>query len=286
MSYEAIEVSPFSGAMGAEIGGVDLSKPLDNQLFDEIHQALLDNLVIVFRDQTLTPEQQLSFARRFGGIHLHPYVKGLEECPEVMPIVKEKEDTRTFGSAWHTDQMFTEKPAMGTMLYAKEVPPAGGDTLYANLYLAYDALSEGMKAMIADVKTYSVGDRFKQSGKQSRKERYKGHAGMAARVKDPGDVKTENEHPLVRTHPETGRKALYIGSHAQRFADMTFEESEPLLNYLKAHATKPEFTCRLGWARGSLAFWDNRCTQHFAIGDYNGHRREMHRITIQGDRPF
>ncbi len=285
MSYQSFDVTPISGALGAEVHGIDLSIPLSKQTFEEVHEALLDNLVIFFRDQDLTPEQQLSFARRFGGIHLHPYMKGLDDHPEVLAIIKEKDDTRTFGASWHVDQMFTEKPAMGAMLYAKELPPAGGDTLYANMYLAYDALSEGMKDMLTNVKTFAVGDRFKRLGGQSRKDVYKGVSVMANHVKDPGDVKTENEHPLVRTHPETGRKALFIGGHVQRFAGMTDEESAPLLNYLKAHTVRPEFTCRFGWKPGSLAFWDNRCTQHFAVGDYNGSRREMHRVTIQGDRP-
>lgn len=286
MTYQTIAAHPISGALGAEIEGADLSQPLNNQAFNDIHQALLDHQVIVFRDQKLTPQQQLAFAKRFGGIHHHPYISGLEDCPEVMPIIKEADDTHTFGSGWHTDQMFTEKPAMGTMLYAREVPPAGGDTMFANLYLAYDALSDGMKAMLAGVKSYCVGDKFKQAGGKSRKDDYKGTSAMAGQVRDPGDVQTESEHPLIRTHPETGRKALYIGGHAQRFADMTDAESEPLLNYLKQHATRPEFTCRVRWEPGTLTFWDNRCTEHHAIGDYDGHRREAHRITIQGDAPF
>ena len=286
MTYQTLEATPFAGALGAEISGPDLSQSLDNQAFNDVHQALIDHQVIVFRDQRLTPKQQLAFAKRFGDIHQHPYISGLPNCPEVMPIVKDLTDTHTFGAAWHTDQMFTAKPAMATMLYALEVPPAGGDTLFTNLYLAYDALSNGMKKMLAEVKTYSVGDRFKTAGGKSRKDDYKGTSAMAGQVRNPGNVQTESEHPLIRTHPETGRKALYIGGHAQRFADMTDAESEPLLNFLKQHATRPEFTCRVRWTPGTLTFWDNRCTEHHAIGDYNGHRRVTHRITIQGDTPF
>ena len=286
MPYQTLKAKPIAGAMGAELTGVDLSQPLDNQAFNDVHQALLDHQVIIFRDQALTPRQQLAFAQRFGGIHLHPYIKGLAECPEVMPIIKEETDTHTFGSGWHTDQMFTAKPAMGTVLYTLETPPAGGDTMFANLYLAYDSLSDGMKAMLVEVKTYSVGDKFKQAGGQSRQDNYKGTSAMADQVRDPGDIQTESEHPLVRTHPETGRKALYIGGHAQRFAEMTEAESEPLLNFLKQHATRPEFTCRVRWEPGTLTFWDNRCTEHHAIGDYDGYRRVAHRITIQGDKPF
>jgi taurine dioxygenase len=286
MTYETIEVRAFAGALGAEVSGVDLSKPLDNQVFSDIHQALLNNLIIVFRNQNLNPQQQLEFAKYFGGIHFHPYISGLADCPEVMPIIKEASDTHTFGSGWHTDQMFTQKPAMGTMLYVLETPHAGGDTLFANLYLAYEALSDGMKAMLAEVKTYAVGDNFKQAAGKSRKNDYKGTSKMSDQVRDPGDIVTESEHPIVRTHPETGRKALYIGSHAQRFANMTDAESEPLLNFLKAHATRPEFTCRVNWKPGTLTFWDNRCTEHHAIADYDGYRRVAHRITIKGDKPF
>lgn len=286
MGYQTIDVRPIAGALGAEIDGVDLSQPLDERTFDAVHRALLDHLVIFFRDQTLTPREQLVFARRFGGIHLHPFVKGLPDCPEIMPVIKEAGDTRTFGSAWHSDQMFTARPAMGTMLYAKAVPPVGGDTLYANMYMAYDALSDSMKDMLAALKTFSVGGRFKQAGGKSRAQRYAGTSKMGELLKDPGNVQTESAHPLIRTHPETGRKTLYIGSHAQRFERMSDAESAPLLAFLKTHAVRPEFTCRFTWAEGSLAFWDNRCTQHFAIGDYDGHRREMHRITIAGDTPF
>jgi len=271
--------------MGAEIQGVDLTA-LEDEVFDELYDAWLRHHVVVLRDQEITPDQQLAFALRFGEIHYHPYMKGMDDHPEILEIIKEPGDQYTFGSSWHTDQMFTAKPAMGTMLYALEVPPAGGDTLFANLYLAYDALSDGMKEMLSRMKTYSVGDRFKTAGGKSRKDDYKGTSAMAGQVRDPGDVQTESEHPLIRTHPETGRKALYIGGHAQRFADMTDAESEPLLNYLKQHATRPEFTCRVRWEPGTLTFWDNRCTEHHAIGDYNGHRRVTHRITIKGDTPF
>jgi taurine dioxygenase len=175
---------------------------------------------------------------------------------------------------------------MGTILYAKDVPPAGGDTMYANMYMAYDALSDGMKELAGKLKTFNIGDRMKSHGREARKDRYKGAAAMRAKVKDPGDAVTEAVHPLVRTHPETGQKAIYLGNHAQHFEGMTEEESAPLLKFFSKHATQPEFVCRFRWQVGSLALWDNRCTQHYAVGDYNGLRRRMHRITIAGDRPF
>jgi len=286
MQYQTIEVRPIAGALGAEIDGVDLSRDLDNQTFDEVHRALLENLVIFFRDQDLAPDRQIAFARRFGDIHLHPFMKGLDEHPEILELIKEEGDTHTFGAVWHTDQMFNPKPAMGTMLYAKEVPEAGGDTMYTNMYLAYEALSDDMKELAGKLRTFNVGDRMKSHDKETRRERYKGNTAMQSKVKDPGDAVTEAVHPLVRTHPETGRKALYLGNHTQYFDGMTEAESAPLLKFFSQHTARPEFTCRFRWEVGSLALWDNRCTQHYAVADYNGRRRRMHRITIAGDRPF
>ncbi|MDX1433314.1 MAG: TauD/TfdA family dioxygenase [Gammaproteobacteria bacterium] len=285
MSYAHIRVRPLTGALGAEVEGVDLAAPIADPVFDEIRRAFLDHLVVFFRGQKLTPARQVAFGRRFGGIHLHPYIRGLDEQPEVIRIVKTEQDTDNFGGVWHSDQMFTPRPALGTALYAKEVPPAGGDTLFANMYLAYESLSEGMKALVGRMRTFNVGDRFKQKGGRTRAERYRGRSSMAVKEPDADQV-TEAEHPLVRTHPETGRKALYLGVHTQRFAGMTEAESEPLLAFLAEHAVRPEFTCRFRWEPGSLALWDNRCTQHLAVNDYPGARRVMHRITIEGDAPF
>ncbi|MCG8546799.1 MAG: TauD/TfdA family dioxygenase [Alphaproteobacteria bacterium] len=282
-SYETIEVRPVAGALGAEIHGVDLSQPLGNQTWNEIHRAWLQHNVVFFRDQTLTPQQYLAFAKRWGGIHLHPYMKGLEDIPEIFEIIKKEDDTQNFGGRWHTDQMFCPEPAKATMLYALEVPTAGGDTMFSNLYRAYDSLSDGMKAMLADMKTFNVGDR--KYGGLSRAERYAKGGSMAGKVAPPKED-INSEHPLIRTHPETGRKALYIGSHTERFAGMTKEESQPLMDYLMEQAHRPEVTCRFRWEVGSLAIWDNRCCQHNAVNDYHGQRRRMHRITIKGDRPF
>jgi taurine dioxygenase len=281
--YRHIAVNRIAGAMGAEIEGVDLSRELDEAVLAEIRAALHENLVIFFRDQKLTPETQLAFARRWGEIHLHPYMEGMSEHPEVLEIIKTPADKVNFGGSWHSDQMFSPQPAMGTMLYAKQVPSAGGDTLFANLYLAYETLSEGMRRMLDGLRAVSIGDNFKGHDGKSRKDYYAGRLGMKTR--DPGDVQTTAVHPLVRTHPETGRKALFIGGHVDRFADMTKAESAPLIDFLMDHATRPEFTCRFRWQSGSLAFWDNRCTQHFAINDYPAETRIMHRVTICGDTP-
>jgi len=289
-SYRRIEVKPIAGALGAEIGGIDLAA-LDDETFDEVHAAWLEHLVVFFRKQAITPEQQLAFAKRFGDIHYHPFMRGMDEHPEILEIIKEEGDTKAFGEVWHTDQAFNPKPAKATILYAKETPDAGGDTMFTNLYLAYETLSDPMKTMIAGVKTWNVGDRktLAQNGPMAsapRAGRYVGNEKMAAKVRDPGDVPTEAAHPLVRTHPETGRKALYISNHSQTLDGFNRAEARPILDFLMAHAVQPEFTCRFRWEPGSLAIWDNRCTQHRALNDYHGKRRRMHRITIAGDTPF
>ena len=178
-AYKHIIVSPIAGTMGAEIQGVDLAA-LDDAVFEELYDAWLRHHVVVLRDQDIRPDQQLDFALRFGEIHYHPYMKGMEDHPEILEIVKEPGDQYTFGSSWHTDQMFNPQPAKATMLYAKETPSSGGDTIFANMHDAYDALSDGMKSMLADVKSYCSGDKFKRGGRPQRKDRYAGNAGPGA----------------------------------------------------------------------------------------------------------
>jgi len=283
--YEAITIERVTGALGAEISGVDLSRPLTDDVFAEIYQAFVEHQVIFFRDQDMTPDQYLAFARRWGGIHLHPYMKGLDDHPEILELIKTETDTYAFGNSWHSDQMFAPKPAKLTMLYAKETPPAGGDTMFANLYLAYDTLSDSMKKMLAGLRGVNYGDRRKAQGGGSRAQRYAGASGM--KMKDPGNQQTDSSHPLVRTHVDSGRKALYMGIHTQCLDGFTPEESRVLLDQLQRHISRPEFTCRFRWRPGSLALWDNRCCQHYAVNDYAGQRRRMHRITILGEEaPF
>ncbi len=282
MGYQSIDVAPLAGSMGAEIHGVDLASELTNQQFDEIHQAHLDYLTIIFRDQKITPQQQADFARRFGTLEIYPFIKGIEGTPEVVELIKTEEDTENFGGAWHSDTTYQEKPVMGSMLYALEVPDAGGDTLYANMYLAYESLSDGMKDMLDGLKAHNNSAQLYRGG---RAKKMKNLAGMKDQYNAESEV-LESLHPVVRTHPETGRKALYVNrSHTERFENMTVEESAPLLQYLCDHAIRPEFTCRVKWEPGTLAFWDNRCTQHFAVNDYPGKRRRMHRVIIEGDIP-
>ena len=282
MTYEKIEVQPLAGALGAEIAGVDLSADLGNQTFDEIHTAFLEHQVIVFREQKLTPEQQLAFGRRFGPPNIYPFVDGLPETPEIIEILKSEQDKKNFGGAWHSDTTYLGRPPLGTMLYAKETPTVGGDTQFANTYLAYEVLSDGMKAVleglvgINSAALKGAGGRAKTSG---------GNPDMKAANLEQSD-ELQASHPIVRTHPETGRKSLYLNrAHTVCFEGMAEEESRPLIDYLCHHITRPEFTCRVRWAVDTLTFWDNRCVQHYAINDYPGQRRRMHRLTIEGDRP-
>jgi taurine dioxygenase len=205
-------------------------------------------------------------------------IKGLPECPLVLPVIKEPHERTNFGGIWHSDTAYLERPALGTLLYALETPPAGGDTVFANMYLAYETLSDGMRGLLEGLRGVNV------AGKPvtlKTREEMQSKRGTAS---DPEAISAV--HPVVRTHPETGGRALYVNfAHTLRFEDMTEEESEPLLSYLFAHLIKPEFTCRFRWRPGSLAFWDNRASQHYPLNDYHGHRRVMHRVTLIGDRP-
>ena len=273
-----VDVQPIAGALGAEISGVDLTRDLDDETIATLRCAWREHLVIFFRDQDLSPAQFLAFARRFGEVIEYPFVRGLDEFPEIIPVLKLEHEHANFGGIWHSDTAYLEVPPMASMLIAREVPPAGGDTLFANMYLAYETLSEGMKRLVdglvainssakADV-TRTRADRTKDSGRQDAKKDY-----AAA-------------HPVVRVHPETGRKALYVNvAHTVAFEGMTPEESVPILEYLFAHQVRPELTCRFRWRPASIAFWDNRCTQHNPINDYHGYRRLMHRVTLAGDKP-
>jgi taurine dioxygenase len=276
-----IAVEPISGALGAEISGVDLSKDLSNEEFDAVHRAFLDHQVIFFRDQKINHEQHKAFARRFGTLNIHPYVKGMDGNPEIMQIVKEPADKVNFGGGWHTDMSFLEEPALGSLLYAKEVPTFGGDTLWANQYLAYETLSDGMKEMLGRLKAvHTAKGEYSERGHSAQKR-------GSMDIQTAGDDVPSYEHPVVRTHPETGRKALYVNpAFTEKFVGMTRRESLPLLKFLFEHATQEGFTCRFRWSVGALAFWDNRCAQHFALNDYQGQRRHMERVTVNGDRPF
>jgi taurine dioxygenase len=272
-------IEPVVGALGAELSGVDLSTPLAVETVQAIRRALLDYGVIFFRDQPLTPAQLLAFGRCFGGVIEYPFIKGIEGYPEVIPVVKLEHERVNFGGVWHSDTTYLECPPMGSILIAREVPAAGGDTLFANMSMAYEALSTGLRRLLDGLR--AVYSSAKADATRTREDRVRDGARSDAR-KD-----YIAEHPVVRTHPETGRKALYVNvAHTVRFAGMSAEESAPLLNFLFQHQVRPEFTCRFRWRPESIAFWDNRCVQHNPINDYHGMRRVMHRITLAGERPM
>lgn len=268
----------IAGALGAELSGIDLTRKLDASQAAEVRQALLGHQVIFLRDQNLTPQQFLDFARAMGTPIEYPFVKGLEGFPEIIEVKKLENERLNFGGIWHSDTTYLEVPPMGSMLLSREIPPYGGDTMFANQYLAYEALSDTMKRLLDGLVGISTSakadvsktreDRMKSDGKQEAPRNYVA------------------EHPVVRTHPETGRKALYVNvAHTAGIKGMTEQESAPLLSFLFEHQVKPEFTCRFAWTPNAIAFWDNRCAMHNPINDYHGFRRVMHRITLQGDRP-
>ena len=274
IEYNNFKVQPLAGALGAEILDIDLNK-INDSIFEEIYKAFVDYQVIGIPNQNLTPDEYLAFGRRWGEIHHYPYMKGLESHPEILEILKTETDTYAFGNVWHSDGSFTEIPPKATMLYAQELPPAGGDTLFADLYRAYDTLSDKMKNILGSVNGLYVGDQPLKLGNFS--------GAKSMKQQDPGKTKVHTHHPIIRMHPDSKNKALYIGGHAVEIEGMTKEESTPILNYLKAHSTRPEFICRFKWSPGAIAIWDNRCTQHYAVDDYSGFRRRMHRITILGE---
>jgi taurine dioxygenase len=281
MGYSRIEVEPIAGALGAEVRGVDLREPLDNATVDEIHRAFTENLVIVLRDQQLDADQYLGFAGRFGEPTLYPFSTGLPESPYIFEILKDVDERQNFGGGWHSDTSYLERPPLGTMLYAHETPPYGGDTMFANMYLAYERLSDGMKELLEGLVGVNSAELKKSGG---RKNRHKDHKMALSNLDEAENIVAE--HPVVRTHPVSGRKSLYVNqAHTVRFKGWTEEESQPLIAWLCEQAVRPELTCRVRWRPGTITLWDNRCTQHFAINDYHGHRRRMHRITMGAEVP-
>ena len=279
MHYQNITVQPLTPAIGAVVHDIDISRALEPATLQELRHAFHTHLVLFFREQSLTPDRLVAFARQFGDIGYYPFVAGMAGHPEVVEVVKREDETINFGGLWHTDTSYLERPPLGSVLYALEVPPVGGDTLFANMYLAYDALSPGLQALLAGLR--GVNSAEKPDAAVTRTHR------MAEKPRDAGDVATTASHPLVRTHPATGRKALYCSAaHTLRIDGMTEAESRPILEYLYRVQQREEFGCRVHWEAGSVAFWDNRCAQHNALNDYHGQRRVMHRVTLEGEVPF
>ena len=277
MCNSQIEVRPIAGSIGAEIHNVDVSQELDDRTIGDIRKALLDHCVIFFRDQKLDVTRHKAFTRRFGEIFIHPNYKGMQADFEIVQITREPGDTKIIGEEWHADTTMAAEPPMGAILYAIEVPPYGGDTLFANQYQAYETLSDGMKKMLAGLKAL-------HSDRKVAGPRANMNAQRATKVREDADWReTVSAHPVVATHPETGRKLLYVNhSYTYCFEGMTEAESKPLLDYLLEHGHRPEFTCRFRWATGSIAFWDNRVCKHLAIHDAGPFRRVMRRTQIAG----
>jgi len=273
MAYQTIEVTKLTPHIGAEIGGVDLSRPLGNQQFQEVHDALMDNLVIFFRDQHLTHDQHKDFGRLFGNLAIHPASPHAPEGhPEILTIHADENSKHVAGEEWHSDVSCDDTPPMGSILYLTEIPPTGGDTLFASMYAAYEALSPPIKQLIEGLTATHDGEPVDR-----------GRFGYAAG--DKGFPRAE--HPVVRTHPVTGRKALFVnGNFTTRINGLSKLESDALLAMLCRHAETLEFQCRFRWQPNSVAFWDNRCVQHHAMWDYFPRRRHGFRVTIEGDKPF
>lgn len=273
-----MKIKQIAGALGAEISGIDLSVGLSSEMAKAVRQVLLDHQVIFLKNQNLTPQQFSAFAQAMGEPVEYPFVKGLDDFPNIIEVKKLEHEKVNFGGIWHSDTTYLENPPMGSMLLSREVPPYGGDTLFASQYKAYEALSDVMKNLLAGLTGISSSARADVS--KTREDRIKSDG------KDDAPKEYRAEHPVVRTHPETGRKALFINvAHTSGIKGMTTEESTPLLAFLFQHQVKPEFTCRFVWEPNAIAFWDNRCVQHNPVNDYHGFRRIMHRITLQGDKP-
>ncbi len=273
-----MNIQPLSPSLGSIIYGLKLSEPLTGDLIAELRAVWLDRQVIVLRDQSLSSDQYLAFAKQLGMPDIYPFLKGLEDFPEITPILKKETEKVNFGGVWHSDTTYQPRPPMATILYALELPPVGGDTLFANQVQAYEALSDGLKEVLSTLKVVCRPD--KATAMATRENR------IAERGRDTSKDNLIGIHPVIRTHPETGKKALYINqAHSCHFQGWSMEESEGLLNFLYAHQIKEEFQCRHVWQKGDVAIWDNRCTLHYPVNDYHGYRRLLHRITLKGDKP-
>ena len=276
MTFKIIKVDEVSPALGAEISNIDLGSALDSETVKEIRDALLRYRVIFFRDQDITPEKHLKFAKYFGDIVEYPMVNGLKDYPHVVPVHKKADEQYNFGGLWHSDTSYLPKPPMGAILVARILPAKGGDTLFANMVKAYEALSAPMKELL---------DGLIATNSSAKSDVVKSRVNSQKDMRSPPEPLIA-EHPIVRRHPETGEKSLYVNfGHTVNICGMKDEESLPLLDFLFSHQRKEEFCCRFHWLPGSIAFWDNRATLHYPLNDYHGHERLMHRVTLAGDVP-
>ena len=269
MAYEVLEVVPMTARIGAEIFGVDLCKPTNRQL-EEIAEAIAEHQVIFFRDQHLDHESHKAFGRAFGELVIHPGVSGLADHPEVVAIHADETSKNVAGENWHSDLTCNAEPPMGSILYLPTIPPVGGDTMFASMYAAYDALSERMKAYLDGLTAVHDGDHVYRPLFPDVDKRY-----------------PCSTHPVIRTHPVTGRKGIFVNSsYTTRIVEVPKEESDAILHYLYQHCANPNFHVRFRWRPHSVAFWDNRCTQHLAVWDYYPAVRSGFRVTVAGDRPY
>ena len=276
--YNTIKVNPLGGALGAEISGIDLNEAISDEQLTEVRQVFGQYAVIFFRNQNLSPENEIRFAQRWGEINTNRFFSSVEGYPQIALVVKEPDQKNNIGGSWHTDHSYDIAPALGSMLFAHEVPVSGGDTVFASMYKAYDTLSDGLKSTLSNLRARHSSAHVFGAARAAN-----GNDDTVGRIKNPEAATQEAIHPVVISHPETGRKSLYVNpGFTLGFEGWSDEESKPLLEYLYAHAARPEFTCRFQWKAGSIAFWDNRATWHLAVNDYQGHRRMMHRITIEG----
>ena len=275
--YQTIDVRPVAGALGAEIHGVDLSGEVPGAQFDEIRRAYGDYGVIFFRNQTLEPEQHIAFAERWAPIDINRFFTHVDGYPQIAEVRKDPGQRDNIGGGWHTDHSYDTEPAMGSILYALDVPESGGDTMFSSMYRAYDTLSDGLKSVLEGLKARHSSRHVFGPARSRRDD------DTVGRITNQHLATQDAVHPVVIRHPQTGRRALYVNpGFTLGFDGWTDEESRPLLEYLYAHASRPDFTCRFRWERGSIAFWDNRATWHRALNDYHGQRRLMHRITVRG----
>lgn len=275
MPYETIALQPVTPTIGAEVGNIDLSQPLSPQTQQELNDALLEHLVLFFRDQDLDFEQHKRLGRYFGDLHVHPNVPGPDGHPEILRIHADAETKRIAGDKWHSDVSCEETPPMGSILRLHTIPASGGDTLFANMYAAYDALSEPMQEMLC--KLTAIHDGAPNYAQRN----------QLAGIDNSDRVFPRSEHPVVRTHPVTGKKAIFVNpAFTTGIKDIPADESEAVLQFLFVHIAKPQFHCRFQWQPNSIAFWDNRCVHHHAMWDYYPQVRSGYRVTIQGDRPL
>lgn len=277
MQRNRIEVHPTSGGAGAEIHGIDLSRGVDDAELALLRQALADHGVIFFREQELTPEQHIAFAQRFGKININRFFKPTDTYPEIAEVRKEAGQKTNIGGRWHTDHSYDEIPALGSILLARDVPPCGGDTMFASMSKAFDALSDGMKRTLKGLR--AVHSTSRTFGMEVKKYIEAGDS----RIGNLDHTPITAVHPVVIRHPDNGRDTLYVNrDFTLHFEGWTEEESAPLLDFLFQHGAQPEFQTRFRWRPGSIAFWDNRATWHLAVNDYHGEKRLMHRITVEG----